>query len=130
MEEEYVKIGKIDVELLKKFYNIKTDELIITKERIEHINKRHKNDYDLYGKYMPEILSRPDYILEDIENLNTVLYLKTIKELNMQMVVKLQTENDTNKCNSVITFWHMRKRSYQQIINKNKKIYKKLDKNE
>lgn len=89
MEEEYVKIGKIDVNLLKKFYNIKTDELIITKERIEHINKRHKNDYDLYGKYMPEILSRPDYILKDIENVNTVLYLKTIKELNMQMVVKL-----------------------------------------
>ena len=38
---------------------------------------------------MPEILSRPDYILKDIENVNTVLYLKTIKELNMQMVVKL-----------------------------------------
>lgn len=129
MEEEYVDIGKIDIDFLKQFYDIKTDRLIITKERIEHINKRHKNDYDLYGKYMQTIINSPDFILEDIENKETVLYLKTIEELNLQMVVRLQTENNREKSNSVITFWHMRKRSYNQIIKKNKIIYKKLDKN-
>lgn len=130
MGEEYIEIGKIDTKILEEQYNIKTDKLIITKERIEHINKRHKNDYDLYGKYMIEIINKPDYILQDIENVDTVLYLKCIKELNLQMVVKLQTENDINKANSVITFWHMRKRSYMQIIRKNKKIFEKLDKKE
>lgn len=130
MEYEYVKIGKIDITLLKKYYNIKTEQLIITKERIEHINKKHRNDYNLYGKYMTEIIKYPDYILQDIENIDTVLYLKTIKELNLQMVIKLQTENNINKSNTVITFWHMRKRSYNQIINKNRKIYEKLDKKE
>lgn len=130
MEEEYVEIGKINTDILRKHYNIKTDKLIITKERINHINKRHKNDYDLYGHYMKNIVSNPDYILKDIENIDTVLYLKTIKELNLQMVVKLQTENEANKSNTVITFWHMRKRSYKQIINKNKKIFKNLDINE
>ena len=130
MEEECFEIGKIDIKLLKKFYDIKTDRLIITKERIEHINKRHNNDYDLYSKYMRDIINNPDYIMQDIKNIDTVLYLKTIKELNMQMVVKLQTESESDKSNTVITFWHMRKRSYRQIIQKNKKIFQKLDKNE
>ena len=130
MEEEYTEIGRINIEVLKNLFDIKTDKLIITKERIEHINKRHANDYDLYGKYMLEIISNPDYILEDIENINTVLYLKNIQELNLQMVIKLETQTDINRANTVITFWHMRKRSYNQIIKKNKKIFQKLDKNE
>ena len=116
--------------MLKKYYNVKTEKLIITKERIEHINKRHDNDYELYGKYMVEIINKPDYILQDIDSIDIVLYLRTIKELNLQMVIKLQTEDNIDKANTVITFWHMRKRSYMQIINKNKIIYEKLDKSE
>lgn len=99
--------------------------MIITRERIEHINERHNNDYNLYGRLIPEIIENPHYILKDIMNKNTVLYLKTIKELNLQIVVKLQTESNVNKANSVITFWHMRKRSYVQIIKKNEKIFEK-----
>lgn len=127
MEEEYVEIGNINIELLRNKYNVKTKRLIITKERIEHINKRHNNDYELYGKYMSEIIQKPDYILEDVENVETLLYLKTIKELNLQMVIKLQTEEIKNKANTVLTFWHMRKRSYMQIINKNRKIFDKYE---
>ena len=129
MEEEYIKIGKIDITLLKDLYNIKTEKIIITKERIEHIKRRPGNDYELYGKYMPEIIKDPDYILQDVRNINTVLYLKTFEDLNLQLVIKLQTEDIPNKANTIITFWHMRKRSYRQIINKNKKIFEKLDKN-
>ena len=44
MEEEFEGVGKIDATLLKNNYNIKTDKVIITKERIEHINKRHNDD--------------------------------------------------------------------------------------
>ena len=39
MEEEYINIGNINTELLNKNFNIKTNKLIITKERIEHIRK-------------------------------------------------------------------------------------------
>lgn len=50
LEEEYEEIGKIDIDRLKDFYSIKTDRLIITKERIEHINKKHNNAYKIYRK--------------------------------------------------------------------------------
>ena len=130
MEEEYKEIGPLEIKVLKKFYNIKTNKLIITKERIEHINKRHNNDYNLYGKYMTLIIKEPDQILLDSKNNNTVLYLKKIEELNLQMVIKLQTESKLNKANTVITFWHMRDRSYKQIIRNNIKIFENLDKKE
>ncbi len=130
MEEEYIDIGNVDITILKQLYDVNTERLIITKERIQHINMRHNNDYDLYGKYMVDIIKEPDYILKDLENEDTVLYLKVIKELNLQIVIKLQTEANPEKCNTVITFWHMRKRSYEQIVKKNKIIYKKLDRNE
>ena len=128
--DEYSEIGNLDMSILKNSFNIKTDRVIITKERVEHIKKRHKNDFELYGKYMENIISNPDYILQDIEHVDTVLYLKNIEELNLQMVIKLQTENEISKANTVITFWKMRKRSYQQIIKKNKIIFKRIDKNE
>ena len=122
--EEYVKIGKLNLDVLNKYFKVATDELIITKERINHINKRHQNDYDIYGKYILEIIEEPDYILQDIENKDTLLYLKSIKSLNLQVVVKIQTESSKNRVNSVITFWHMRKSSYNKIILKNKIIFK------
>lgn len=130
MEEEFEGVGKIDATLLKNNYNIKTDKVIITKERIEHINKRHNDDYNLYGHLIQTIIADPDYILEDVENVDTLLYLKIIKNLNLQAIVKLQTKYAYDKVNTIITFWHMRKRSYNQIIRKNKKIYKKIDKKE
>lgn len=83
------------------------------------------------GKYILEIVKNPDYILKDVKNIDTVLYLKNIEELKLQIVIKLQTENEPNKANTIITFWQMRKRSYQQIIHKNEQIFpKKVDKKE
>lgn len=127
MEEKYVEIGNMNIALLKNYYNVKTKRLIITKERIEHINKRHNNDYELYGKYMQEIIQEPDYILEDVENAETILYLKTIQDLNLQIVIKLQIEETKDKANTILTFWHMRERSYRQIIKKNRKIFDKCE---
>ena len=123
--EEYVKIGILNVDILRKYFKIKTDKLIITKERISHINKKHQTDYEIYGKYILQIIQEPDYILQDVENDDTVLYLKSINNLNLQVVVKIQTESNANKANSIITFWHMRIRSYNKIISKNKKIFEK-----
>ena len=128
--EKYIELGKINIKLLKKYFNIKTDELIITKERINHINKRHNNDYNRYGKYIQDIIENPDYILIDKENKDTVLYLKSIEKLNFQVIVKIYNGTNKFKSNSIITFWHMRNRSYNQIILKNKKIFENIDINE
>ena len=127
-------IGDIDETKLGKFKNkIITKKVVLTKERIQHIQKRHPGDYEKYSKYLPDILKNPDYILEDKEMKDTVLMLKTLQEdnKNIQVVIKLITEiEDTNRSNSIITFWHIRERNYRKLIDNGKIIYSKLDKNE
>lgn len=127
-------IGKINKEILGEYRKkIITDRVIITNERIEHTKKRHLDDYERYIKYIPDILYNPDYILEDRENKDTILMLKNIEkqEKKIQVVVKLQTNlKEKEKSNSILTFWHIRDRSYRSTIKNNKMIYKKLDREE
>ena len=127
-------IGKLDKNKLGEFKNkILTEEVVLTKERMHHVQKRHPGDYENYVMYLPEVLNNPDYILEDKEMKDTILMLKTLKEnnKNIQIVVKLITEQaETDKVNSIITFWHIRERNYRKLINSGKIIYSKLDKNE
>lgn len=127
-------IGRLDINKLGKYKEkVITDKVIITEERIKHTEKRHPGDYQKYIEYIPDIISNPDYILEDKENIDTILVLKAIerKEKNIQIVVKLQTNGkEKEKSNSILTFWHIRDRNYKSTIKNNKIIYRKLDKDE
>ncbi len=51
---EIIKIGKINTQPLEaEFGRLKTNEIIITNERIEHIKIRHPADFELL-KYMEQ----------------------------------------------------------------------------
>lgn len=117
-------IGQLDKNKLGKYKDkIETLDVIITNERIEHINKRHPGDYEKYIIYLSNSIKNPDYILEDKENKDTILILKRIGDKRIHIVIKLQTNNrDINKYNSVITYWQIRERSYRSTIKNNKKL--------
>ena len=127
-------IGKIDIEKLGKYKEkIITDDVILTEERIKHIQEHHPGDYEKYAIYIPTIIESPDYILDDSKNLDTVLYLKTIKqdEKNIQIVVRLNTnEKEKNKQNSILTLWKMKEKTYRQLLRNKEILWKKLDNNE
>lgn len=55
--------------------DIRTSEVIITDERIRHIQERHPNDFERFSGYIKEIVEKPDYIIAD-ERPNTALVLK------------------------------------------------------
>lgn len=122
-------IGILDKNKLEKYSEeLVTLNVVLTAERKEHIQKRHPNDYEKYIKYVPTIIQEPDYILEDIDNKDTIILLKTIKGESIQIVIKLQTNIEyKNKSNSIITFWHIRDRNYKSTIRNNKVIYKNID---
>lgn len=69
-------LGKINADVLKKeFGKIRTDEIIITNERISHIKQRHPEDYDLFGQYEEESVTLPDLIIKDIKNTGIVFMI-------------------------------------------------------
>lgn len=117
-------VGKIN----KKIYqcitpDIVTDEIIITDERIEHIKKRHPNDYERYYGYLKEIVEYPQYIVETNKPY-TALILKEFTDGGEQFktVLRLVVSHDhPNFKNSIITFMKINDREWKRLL-KNKKI--------
>lgn len=127
MEENYINIGKIDKKLFKKINkNIITDEVVLTRERYKHIIERHKEDFELYGNMLLEIIQEPDYILKDSKNINTAMIIKHIEETNINVILRLAVMNDEiHAKNSIMTFYRVRDKNVKKLQEKNKTIYKK-----
>ena len=102
-------VGKIDLDRFREvFPDLLTDEVIITDERIEHIEKRHPGTYRKYSQHIPEILDGFQYMLED-DLPNTALLLKQLENddgARVGLVLRLQTSKDVPGFkNSVISMW-------------------------
>lgn len=130
--KNYIYIGKINKTQIDKYKNrIITTETILTKERLEnHISKYHKEEYEQIKKYLKDIITNPDIIIEENTKKDTLIYLKHIKEIDKKarIVIKLATDKKekTYNKNSIITIMRLRERSWKQTIkNKGKIIYPK-----
>lgn len=124
---EIYNIGRIDTKLYKeKFGNVQTDEVIVTNERIEHIKSHHPEDYELFELYGKDCIADPDLIISDEKNVGTVFLIKKLPNTNLNVVLRLVLENEDSKLkNSVMTFWRIRKRNVEKLIEKNQILYKK-----
>lgn len=100
-------VGYIDVEKYKMVSkHIQTAQVIITEERIRHIQERNPEDYERYAEYLKEIVEDPDYILE-ANKPNTAFILKEVQAADekFQLILRLSVAGDTPEYkNSVITF--------------------------
>lgn len=70
-----------------------------------------RGEYNIYSKYIKDILQNPNYVLEDTKNEDTIIMLKQIQEegKNVQLVIKLSTGKDKKKNkNSILTLWKVR----------------------
>lgn len=125
MEFEYINIGKIDINKYSKLCEkkITTDEVIITNKQIEHINEERKGTYKKYENRLKEIITNPDYIIEDTKHEETGLVIKKYSK-NIIVVLKLNTSNDERK-NSIITIWEIKKKRLERYLLTHKIIYKK-----
>lgn len=122
-------VGKIDKDIYKCITDdIVTDEVIITDERIAHIQKRHPNDYERYYGYLKEIVAHPQYIIETNKPY-TALILKEFAEGDEQFktVLRLKTSNDNPDFkNSIITFMKINDKEWKRLL-KNKRILYKAE---
>lgn len=124
---EIQSLGTINTKVLEKeFGKIRTDEIIVTNERMEHIKMRHPEDYDLFEKYGKKSVSDPDFMIKDCKNKGTVFMIKKLPETNLNVVVRVVLETDDSKLkNSVMTFYRIRERNLKKLIEKNELLYKK-----
>lgn len=120
-------IGKINIKILEKeFGKIQTDEIIVTNERIAHIQERHPQDYELFMKYGTNSIQNPDYVIKDLKHAGTVFMVKRLPDTNLNVVVRVVLDTDKEGLkNSVMTFYRIRERNLKKLIEKNSLLYKK-----
>ncbi len=136
LEKEYISevhevhtVGKIDKSIYSCITDdIATDEVIITKERIQHIKDRHPNDFEKYQAYLKQIVESPDFIVE-ANKVNTALILKEIKGANnerFKTVLRIKVSGDKPEFkNSVITFMKINEKEWNRLINNKTVLYKR-----
>lgn len=121
-------IGKINKNIYKCVTeDITTEEVIITDNQINHIKNRHPNDYENFSSYFSDILSDPDFILEENKP-NTDFILKQITEndLTVQLILRLQTSQDPKGYkNSIITFLKIDIKTWNKYLRNKKILYRK-----
>lgn len=124
-------VGKINIDIFRCITeDITTDEVILTKERIEHIKLHHPGHFEVIIPYLEIALKAPDYILKDSDNKNnTGLILKKINEngVRIQIVLRIHTSNDDPKFkNSIISSWKISETRWNNYL-KNKVILYKYE---
>jgi hypothetical protein len=106
--------------------NIRTDEVILTEERIQHIKERHPSDFEKYSKYMSDLVADPDYILE-ANKPNTAFLLKEYEDAGerFQLILRLAVDGDFPEYkNSIITFLKVEEKRYNRYLRTKKILYK------
>ena len=125
---ELRQLGTLDAQPLEKeFGKLKTDEVIVTEERILHIKAHHPQDYELFEKYGVSTVEKPDIIIKDTENENTVFMIKRLESTNLNVIIKLILEAETEHPdykNSVMSFYRIRNRNLEKLEKKHKVLYK------
>lgn len=120
-------IGKIDIDKYKVVSDsIRTDEVVITDERIQHIRDRHPQDFEKYSAYMKDMVENPQYILE-ANKPDTAFILKEYAEAGerFQLILRLAVERDKPEYkNSVITFLKVEEKRFKRYLRTKKILYK------
>lgn len=121
-------VGYIDVEKYRMISpGIRTREVIITEERIRHIQERHPKDLERFCSYIPEMLRDPDYIIA-ANRAHTAVILKEIVENGekFKLILRLKTPDMPEEYkNSVISFWYIGDTTWNKTLKNKKILYKK-----
>ena len=120
-------IGKIDRKILNgEFGTLKTDEVVLTNERVLHIQERHPDDFALFDKNCRNIVTSPDLVLKDVKNANTVFMIKHVEQTNVNVIVKLSLPDDeSHPMNSIMSAYRIRDKNVKKLEKKHKTLYKK-----
>lgn len=122
-----MKICDLDVEIYKCVApDIRTSEVIITDERIRHVQEHHPNDFERYSQYISEMIERPQYILADpVPNTAVILHTFSKDNERFRLILKLTVVKEKSyKKNTVITFMKISEKKFMKYLRNKKILYK------
>lgn len=102
------------------FFN--KSRIVLRPERLEHILESHSDIGDDVGEIIHGVIKKPEMILVDHKNDNSILVLGKGLENSVNVVVRL---SNTDFDNSIITAMRVSDKTLKRLLKKNKKIYDK-----
>jgi hypothetical protein len=128
-DNSYFIMGRIPQQVVSGLETMRDDELIITHERIKHINKRHPGDLDKYGKHLSDVIKDPDFVLKDARRDQTGIWVKEYldEDARLRITIKLAAFADAPHIkNSVLSFQYIRASEYRRLARKtDEMVYKR-----
>lgn len=126
-------IGKLDINKIEPYKNkMITEDVVLTSERLyQHILIYHAKEYEQLKPYIKDIIEKPDLILDDNRNKDTIILMKKITKIkkNGRVVIKIAVAKDEKHSkNSIITLMKLNDRTWKQTIKNRGNII--FDKNE
>ena len=121
-EERLPKVAEEKVLSHFDFFN--NSRIVLRPERLEHILEGHSDIGDDVEGIVHGVIKKPDMILIDHKNDDSILVLGKSLENSVNVVVRL---SNTDFDNSIITAMRVSDKTLKRLLKKNKKIY---DKNE
>lgn len=121
-EERLPKVAEEKVLSHFDFFN--NSRIVLRPERLEHILEGHSDIGDDVERIVHGVIKKPDMILIDHKNDDSILVLGKSLENSVNVVVRL---SNTDFDNSIITAMRVSDKTLKRLLKKNKKIY---DKNE
>ena len=121
--------GKIDKSIYRCITeDIRTDEVIITDNQIQHIKERHPEAFEKAMRDVKSTIENPDYIIADDKHKNTGLVIRNIEleEEHLLLVLRICTsEEEPGYKNSIISSWEISERRLQNYLRNKRILYKK-----
>ena len=116
--------------IVNEFGTLNTDEVVVTNERLQHIQEHHPEDYSLFEEHGKRTVEDPDIIIQDIKHEGTVFLVKRLENTNLNTIIRLSVANadPSEHKNSVMTFYRIRTSNLEKLMNKHKVLYKKSEK--
>ncbi|MCI8352963.1 MAG: hypothetical protein HFJ58_05165 [Clostridia bacterium] len=121
-------IGKIDKSKIGLYSEkIKTEMVVLTDERKQHIYQSHPKDYKKIIENIDRIVLNPDEVIQDMKNKDTIFLIGRLERDNLNVIVRLNTNNSKqHPQNSVMSAWIIRNSNLIKLRQKNKTIYKSV----
>ena len=119
-------VGRINLDIYRAVMpDIVTDEVIITDERIAHIQERHPGDYEILMPYFEYIIDAPDFIGISTRP-NTAVLFKKIDDIYGKLVLRLHVKGDPEEYrNSIITGMVIDEQTWKRLTKDKKVLYKR-----
>ena len=124
-------VGWLDAERYRAIADdIASGPVVITDERIAHIQFRHPGDWESFHSHIRDVIESPDFILRDNSPATAVcvlLFAPDDAEKHLRLTLRLHTSEDLpGREHSVLTFQNINRKEYGRLSRSKKVVYRKV----